>query len=268
MPHKHYQSRNSELTFCNFQNYETSTLEQTLLAAAASKEPPIEDAIYLLSKFLDNFISQYFSNPKLHHKSSKKALKAKSKSKEAASKFIETCRRDSSKNTTTISDEDLTKLLINWLQNGIKRKALRPVLSHHLDSLFKTSHAASWYLEQLLDESWRKELDALRAYARLMNTGNLTPAQGLIDAYNKKWTWAKAMLETIEKGSLRVVLVPEKGKVVRHILSLPQYGKKNRKGVKGEGKELSNTLPARNCFWTILRQGDKDRYRKMPLGFR
>lgn len=162
-------------------------------------------------------------------------------------------------------DVVLVKTILKWLYKGIEqsRKCLGPVLKPYLNTLFHASHSASWHLETIKKMSQTDEMEALGAFSELINDGKITPAQGLLDAINKNWNWAKDMLKLIERGTLRVTFVPKKGYVLRHILSLPNHkqtdaidGSKtleqNRKVECESYRRL--TLPSRNYFNTIVKK--------------
>lgn len=161
-------------------------------------------------------------------------------------------------------DDDLTlvKLILKWLYKAMdqNKRCLGPILRPYLSNLFSTSHAVSWHIDFIKERISNNELDALGTFADLVNSTKITPAQGLIDAVNKNWAWAKSMLSVVEKNTLRVVFISDRGKVYRHILSLPSYQKKN--GASGS-KTLESptakteirrqkTLPNRSYFNTLL----------------
>lgn len=115
-------------------------------------------------------------------------------------------------------------------------------------------------LEQTSDE-----IEAIGAFAALVNEGRITPAQGLLDAVNKRWNWANDMVKLIQRGTLRTIFISQRGAVVRHILSLPNYKERNvAEGSKTLHQQSSNieyatdyrrlTLPNRNYFNTIVKK--------------
>lgn len=106
------------------------------------------------------------------------------------------------------------------------------------------------------------ELDALGFFAKLVNDGSITPAQGLVDAINKNWSWAKDMLAMVEKANLRLIFVPARGKVQRHVLSIPadkNHGcassKTLQNGRKISGGNRYSTIPTENYLSTLFRKG-------------
>lgn len=184
----------------------------------------------------------------------------------STTKLVETVRKDKeSANLDLQDDVVLVKTILKWLYKGIEqsKRCLGPVLKPYLNTLFHASHSASWHLEVIKKMSQSDEMEALGAFAGLINDGCITPAQGLLDAINKNWNWAKDMLKLIEHGTLRVTFIPKRGYVLRHILSLPNYkqpdtidGSKTLQQVpKMKCEDYRRlTLPSRNYFNTIVKK--------------
>lgn len=162
-------------------------------------------------------------------------------------------------------DVTLVKTILKWLYKGLEQNKtyMGPVLRPYLQTLFLTSHAVSWHLDYLKNLSQTDEIEALGAFAYLVNEGKITPAQGLLDAVGKNWNWAKSMLNLVEIGNLRLVFIPGRGIMLRHILSMPNS--KRNEEVDGsktlqQRSKVENvesrrlTLPSRNYFNTILKQ--------------
>lgn len=156
------------------------------------------------------------------------------------------------------------QVILKWLYKAMdyNKRYLGPLLRPYLNNLFITSHAISWHMDAIRQRMSEDELSALGKFADLVNTGKITPAQGLIDCVNKNWSWAKEMMSAVEKNTLRVIFIAGRGQVYRHILSLPSYQKKtiqdgsktlDRPNVK-QDLDKQKTLPNRSYFSTILRE--------------
>lgn len=136
------------------------------------------------------------------------------------------------------------------------KKCLALILRPFLNMIFMASHAISWHIDQIKNIDMRDELEALGAFAVLINDGKITPAQGLVDAYNKKWNWAKYMLELVGEGNLRLIFTPKRNKVTKHILSMP-VAKKPQIYRKNVEVKRSFSFNDRNYFNSLLNKGRK-----------
>lgn len=176
-------------------------------------------------------------------------------------KVIETIRKDN--NLVIIEDDaSLVKFILQWLYKAIDRhkRFLKPILTPFLNSLFSTSCYMSWQLDFLKEKHSQEEIVALGTFSQLINQNQITPAEGLVDAANKNWLWAKSMLEMIEDNILRLVFITGRGQVFRHVLGLPNYDKKRLQG----SKTIASVVPLgqkhnslhRNYFSTILTQSE------------
>lgn len=221
-------------------------------------ENHLEDVIYLLVTIMDQARDRYLliqSTPS----GTKNRLKIKSQFNSCTSKLVETLRKD--KDMVNLKFEDdlmLVKLILKWLYKAMdqNKKYLAPILRPYLSTLFSSTHSLSWHLEFIRQRMNKDEIEALSYFAGLINSAKITPAEGLIDAVNKNWNWAKNMLKMVEKNTLRVVFVSGRGKVYRHILSLPSY-QRNKDTNSEDEKSIKklHTLPAnRNYFNTILNE--------------
>ncbi|KAJ8929182.1 hypothetical protein NQ314_018153 [Rhamnusium bicolor] len=239
-------------------------LQDSITSEANEHENPLEDVIFILVTIMDQARDQYLSsqtNPTII----KNKLKIKSNYNTYTSKLVELMRRD--KDLLNFNFEDdlvLVKIILKWMYKAMdqNKRYLAPILRPYLNNIFATSHAISWHIDTVKKRAGNDELAALGSFAELVNSGKITPAQGLIDSVNKNWNWAKSMLNMVEKNTLRVVFVSDRGKVYRHILSLPSY---QRKGIQSGSKTLESpieknevrrqkTLPNRSYFNTILKE--------------
>lgn len=147
------------------------------------------------------------------------------------------------------------------------KKYFAPILRPYLNNVFSSSYHVSYHLELIKERMKNDELEAMGSFCNLVNSGCITPAQGLIDSINKNWQWARDMLGMVEKSTLRLVFVQDRGKVYRHILSLPSYSKGGElescgsktwsdKGRKIRSIRRRTTLPGRNYFSSLLSEGN------------
>lgn len=175
--------------------------------------------------------------------------KSKSKLKRqfdiSTTKLVELVRKEKEVTSLELLDDTtLVKIILKWLYKGLdqNKKSLAPVLRPYLKILFTTSHGASWHLETIKQQEVYDEIEALGKFAKLVNSGSITPAQGLIDSISKNWNWAKNMLKIIEQGNLRLIFIPERGKIVKHILSLPPSDQKvSKKDFNKSLETISNS---------------------------
>lgn len=228
------------------------------------QDHPLEDIIFVLVTIMDQARDQYLStatNPAII----KNRLKIKSNFNNHTSKLVDLMRKDKELLSLVTFEEDLSlvKTILKWLYRGMdqSKRYLGPILRPYLNNIFSSSHAISWHLESIKDRLNNDELNALGLFAQLVNSGSITPAQGLIDSVNKNWNWAKNMLTMVEKNTLRVIFISDRGKVYRHILSLPSYHRKSSLQFdnktlesRNEKKEIrrQKTLPNRSYFNSIL----------------
>ncbi|RZC36928.1 uncharacterized protein BDFB_006066 [Asbolus verrucosus] len=227
------------------------------------EENHLEDVIFLLVTIMDQARDKYLAgqaNPTII----KNRSKIKAQFNSCTSKLIDTIRKDKDMVNLTYEDDlALVKVILKWLYKAMdqNKRYLAPILRPYLSTLFTASHSISWHLDFIKQRMNKDELNALGYFAKLVNDTKITPAEGLIDAVNKNWMWAKSMLKMVEKNTLRVVFISDRGKVYRHILSLPSY-QRNRatESLLGDVPETKkqHTLPSnRNYFSTILNQRNK-----------
>lgn len=219
------------------------------------KEDPIEDVIFLLVTIMDQVWKS-----RLNSRNTKQTLKNKSKTNfdAATTKLVESVRKNKDIVHLDFSDDIiLVQTVLRWLYKGLdqSKHSLAPILRPYLQKLFLSSHEICWHLDSIKSEDVNEELRAIGVFCKLVNTKEITPATGLIESVNKGWNWAKNVLYFIEKQSrVRFVFSPCRGKVFRHILSLPTHDKKS----KGENTLLrklqqdsaTNTLSKQfNSLW-------------------
>lgn len=204
---------------------------------------------------------------------SKYRTKTRSHFDTATAKLVEAVRRDKKKDRGSLDfseDTVLVKVVLRWLYKGLdqSKHSLAPVLRPYLNKLFVSSHEICWHLESIRGREARDEMKALGTFSRLVNTNEVSPASGLIESVNKGWNWARNMLRLVEQSSLRVIFIPDRDKVYRHILSLPSYERTdaciasrsagntvrlpNPVTISDRSTNTTGTLPAR-YFYTFLR---------------
>lgn len=237
-------------------------MEDNPITSPNSHDTALEDVIFILVSIMDQARDQYLStqtNPSVV----KNRQKIKVNFNSYTSKLVDLMRRDRELlNSHCEDDLVLVKIILKWLYKAMdqNKRYFGPILRPYLSNIFSTSHAISWHIDLIKERIDNDELDALGSFAELVNCGKITPAQGLIDAVNKNWSWAKNMLAVVEKSTLRVIFISDNGTVYRHILSLPTYKRNSIDSgsktldVPAEIREMKRqkTLPNRSYFSTIL----------------
>lgn len=215
---------------------------------------------------MDQARDQYLST-QTHPNIVKNKLKIKSNYNTCTSKLVDIMRKDTELRNLNFEDDlVLVKVILKWLYKAMdqNKRYLAPILRPYLNNIFATSHAVSWHIDSIKGRGNKDELATLGIFAEQVNSGKASPAQGLVDCVDKNSSWAKAMLNMVGDKTLRVVFLPGRGQVYRHILSLPTQQKKElESGSKTLGapvekqdfrKEL--TLPSRSYFSTILKESE------------
>ncbi|XP_076276024.1 uncharacterized protein LOC143206972 isoform X2 [Rhynchophorus ferrugineus] len=241
---------------------------------------PLEDIIFILVTILEQARDQYLineTNPTI----SKNQQKIRTSYDACVSKLIEIIRCDKElllmNNIDLEDDLTLVKIILKWLYKAMdhNKKYLGLILRPFLSTIFLTSHHISYHLELIKERLRNDEIESLGLFSKLVNTGSITPAQGLVDSVNKNWIWAKDMLGMVEQNTLRLFFIEERGKVYRHILSLPSDSSRNADEVgasrtwtdkekKRRAVRRRTTLPARNYFSSLLYDHLKDGRSEIP----
>lgn len=215
----------------------------------------------------DKYIQNQINNPNM----AKNKSKIKQQYNNYTAKLVELLRKDKELNHFNVEDDlILVKVILKWLYKAIdqNKRYLAPILRPYLHTLFSTSHSTSWHLDSIKQKLNNDELMALGTFCQLVNNEKITPAQGLLDAVDKNWLWAKNMLDIVEKHTLRVVFISERGQVYRHILSLPSYQMKKtvhnngthtllespKSSLEMRRQQRDKTMPNRSYFHSILRE--------------
>ncbi|XP_066248167.1 uncharacterized protein [Euwallacea similis] len=228
----------------------------------------MEDLIFVLITLLDQARDLYLSQP--NPAIAKNKAKIKTSYSEYVSKLVDLIRKDRRELVTKCpqdlhDDLILVKVILKWLYKAMdqNKKYLAPILRPYLSSVFSSSYHVSFHLELIRERDKTDEMEAIGSFCNLVNSGNITPAQGLMDSISKNWQWAREMLGMVEKSTLRLVFVQERGKVYRHILSLPSYGGESESDISGSKTwnyktrkvrsiKRRTTLPGRNYFNSLL----------------
>ncbi|CAB0010492.1 unnamed protein product [Nesidiocoris tenuis] len=127
-----------------------------------------------------------------------------------------------SRRTGRKSTSKTTMLLevLKWLYYGMDkdRRNLAPILRPYLTRLFTVSHENCWYLAEWQKRQESDELDALTKFSKLVTAGLITAHDGVVDAYQKGWTWAESMMKTSSElaDGLELIFTPSPGKVHRY----------------------------------------------------
>ncbi|KAJ8923096.1 hypothetical protein NQ315_001649, partial [Exocentrus adspersus] len=244
-------------------------LDDSVHSGETEHEHPLEDVIFILVTVMDQARDQYLStqtNPSVE----KNKLRIKSNYNTCTSKLVDLMRKDAELQSFNFEDDlVLVKLILKWLYRAMdqNKRHLAPILRPYLNNLFTASHAVSWHIDAIKGRGNEEEVATLGSFAEQVNAGKITPAQGLTDCVTKNLGWAKNMLGMVQKNTLRVVFIPGRGQVGRHILSLPSHQNKKELGCGSKTlgastdkhdsrKEL--TLPGRSYFSTILREKAMD----------
>lgn len=102
------------------------------------------------------------------------------------------------------------------------KKVLGPILRPYLGNLFNSSHENAWHVE-----SWRKrqdifnsEMRSLSLFCKLVTTQEISPANGIVEALSKGWSWAEQTTRMIERSEdgLRIVFITP-GQVFKYNLT-------------------------------------------------
>ncbi|CAH1956180.1 unnamed protein product [Acanthoscelides obtectus] len=252
----------------NILHTDHTCFDQTINLETSDQDQPLDDIIFILVDILDQARDQYLSsqtNPNIL----KNKLKINNNYCSSTAKLVDLMRKDKELMNLNLEDDMvLVKTILKWLYKAMdyNKRYLGPLLRPYLSNLFAASHAISWHIDSIKKRASSDEIEALGTFSELVNSAKITPAQGLIDAVNKDWNWAKSMLTMVEKSTLRVVFIEERGKVYRHILSLPSYQKKEIQtgsktldlSVAKSEARTQNTLP--NCYFNSILTGKNDKH--------
>ncbi|KAK5641536.1 hypothetical protein RI129_010083 [Pyrocoelia pectoralis] len=198
------------------------------------QEDSVEDIIYILVTLIEQARDKYLDCLQVSASIELDKAKLKRQIDNSASKLVEQVRKEREVTSVEyVDDITLVKIILKWLYKGLDyKKYLAPILRPYLSIIFLTSHGASWHLEAIRNEEFDNEIKTLGVFAKLVNAGTITPAEGLVDAVGKKWNWAKSMLKTLEAENLRLIFISERRKSSRHILVLPSsFQVPNRSGL-------------------------------------
>ncbi|XP_017778096.1 PREDICTED: uncharacterized protein LOC108563814 [Nicrophorus vespilloides] len=176
-------------------------------------------------------------------------------------KLVDLIRRS---DETILDDLDFVKVTLKWLYRVLdqNKRLLSPILRPYLNTLFISSHGNSWFLESFKERTRGDEIVSLGIFSELVNKEKITPAEGLIESINKRWSWAKDMLTLVERQRLRVVFVEGRGKIGRHLMSVPNDFK--AKAIAEDESYNLNTLPKKSYFCTLLKNDLESSQMRIP----
>lgn len=95
------------------------------------------------------------------------------------------------------------------------RKTLGPILKPYLGNLFNSTHENAWHVE-----SWKKrqencnlEMRSLTMFSKLVTTGEISPANGIVESLSKGWKWSEDIARMIDHSNsgLKLVFIPTDG---------------------------------------------------------
>lgn len=177
-----------------------------------ASENPIEDIVYIIVTIMQQARDHSTEN------------KYKPRFDSSTSKLVEAIRKDKTALAFDQNEDvDFVKTVLKWLYKSLEdKKYTGPILRPFLNTLFITSHAHSFYLESIKERERLDEIESLETFVRLVNFGEITPAEGLIDSVNKKWIWARHALKILDQCNLRLIFIESRGKMQRHVLALPK----------------------------------------------
>ncbi|KAF5306841.1 hypothetical protein FQA39_LY00071 [Lamprigera yunnana] len=192
------------------------------------KEDHVEDMVHIFTTLMDQARDQYLDNLPECASGNVDQKKLKKDFNVAATKLLDLIRKE--KEITDILDDITTvKIILKWFYKGLdyNKRSLGPILRPYLKTIFVTSHEASWHLEAIKSDDVQNEVKALGVFAKLVNSGKITPAQGLVNSVKKNWNWAKNMLADVEMENIRLIFIPFKDKTIKHVLVAPSNINKN-----------------------------------------
>ncbi|XP_044758714.1 uncharacterized protein LOC123316608 isoform X2 [Coccinella septempunctata] len=205
-------------------------------------EQRTEDIAYLTCILMEQ------AKEKFLHKDAKldkKRSKLESEYSWYSSRFIEMLRDDTTIKSLDLEDDIvMVHTVIDLLHKAVdfNEKYLARVLQPYLTNLFEVSFEISWHLEDIKSRFDGEELKSLGCFCKLVNAGEITPAQGIVDAKSKNWSWAIEMMRLAENMEIRIVLTPDRGKVNQYVI----YPNENsREGMK---KTTKDSLERKNTF--------------------
>ncbi|XP_025405104.1 uncharacterized protein LOC112679494 [Sipha flava] len=107
---------------------------------------------------------------------------------------------------------------------GRRRGVLGPPLEMFLRQLYDVSHTTCWHLDEWRRRWDRDELRSLGAFVKLVCRERVPPAEALLDAIDKGWSWAdKLLLAVVEfQDGVDIICTPGPGTVHRFTISLPE----------------------------------------------
>lgn len=89
------------------------------------------------------------------------------------------------------------------------KKTLGPIIKPYLGNLFNSSHENGWHVE-----SWKKrqencnlEMRSLAMFCKLVTTGEISPANGIVESLSKGWHWSENIARMIERFNCGLKLV-------------------------------------------------------------
>lgn len=193
----------------------------SLTTTPFQRQDPIEDLIHLLAIILDQardyFLKTNFPNSLFTKSSSKdnksvlsvkndhskdtiKRHKLKNCYDASSAYLLDSVRRDpDTQREDLVNDAILVRTLLRWLYKAVDddKKYLSPVLKPYLDLLFSTSHENCWHLEEFKSRVCDKELESLKVFCKMVGDGSISPADGILEAATKGWSWAESILDTL-----------------------------------------------------------------------
>ncbi|XP_034950703.1 uncharacterized protein, partial [Chelonus insularis] len=194
----------------------------------------VENLIYLLTLVLKQARDQIYiiTNHQRTRSRCQRSASVPRRRKKAAGYFersvdilVDAVRRDRETAYADLeNDTIMAKSLLRWLYFGMEhdKKILGHILRPYLGNLFNSSHENAWHVE-----SWRKrqdiynsEMRSISLFCKLVTTQEVSPANGIVEALSKGWSWAEETIKIIERSEdgLRLVFIMP-GRIMRYSLT-------------------------------------------------
>lgn len=239
-----------------FQSEKTFVYDSREDEATARVEDLILLTAILMKQAKDIFLS-------IHEKLDKKHTKLSVEYSHHTFEFIETIKNDSTLDSSNLEDDSvLVDTVIKLLEKAVNfnPKILGCILRPFLKGLYEVTFTNSWHLEDIKSRLNGDELKSFGCFCKLVNSGEITPEEGLVDGVKKNWVWAKDIMELSENVSFRIVLMPDREQVNQYMIYPKQKTKNDSKVNLRKIPSRKDTFLGKSCFKTIDRSKGKIKF--------